>query len=127
MNFRTTVGALAAMLLFSGCTTTITNLTPSNLPRSRDNLYPFEVALETSQTTLREDSIKAFVVIGEDLFPMRGVDKLKNRWETAVVVPGGTNYAYYRYKFEYDFDKMASGKGRSSRLSPTYKLEIVDK
>ena len=126
MNLRNVVGALAAMLLLSGCATTITNLTPSTLPRSADGLYPFEVALETSQATIRENSIKSFVVIGAELDPMRPVQKLKNRWEAAVPVPASTNYVYYRYKFDYQYDRF-SAPGNSSRLSPTYQLEIVDR
>lgn len=126
MNFRKAIGALAAIVLLVGCTTTITNLTPSHVPRSADNLYPFEVALDSSQATIQENTIQASVVIGEEVYPMRSVEKLKNRWETAVQIPAATNYVYYRYKFEYNYAKVG-GSGKSSRLSPTYQLEIVDK
>ena len=114
------------MVLVVGCSTTITNLTPSNLPRSANNVYPFEVALDTSQASIRENSIKPFVVIGAELYPMQPVEKLSNRWEAAVPVPAATNYVYYRYKFDYQYDRVGS-PGASSRLSPTYQLEIVDK
>lgn len=126
MNFRNIICSLAALVLLTGCATTITNLTPSHVPRTPDNLYPFEVALETSQATIRGDSVQAYVLIGTEMYPMRPVQILKNRWEAAVPVPASTNYLYYRYKLDYNYDRMGS-PGKSSRLSTTYQLEIVDK
>lgn len=126
MNFRNTVCALAAMIVLSGCSTTITNLTPSSLPRTPDNLYPLEVALDNTQATIRENSVQPSVVIGEEIYPMQPVQKLKNRWEAAVPVPAATNYVYYRYKFDYSYDRIPA-PANSSRLSTTYQLEIVDK
>jgi len=56
-------GAMVAFVL-TGCSTTISNLTPSQLPRNANNLYPFEVSFDTSQKTVRENSIKPAVMIG---------------------------------------------------------------
>lgn len=126
MNLRNSLLLLWAVLCLSGCTTTITNITPSHVPRNANNLYPFEVELQTAQATIRESSMKAFVVIGETMYPMQPVQMLKNRWETLIPVPASTNYVYYRYKFDYTYDRIPKA-GESSRLSPTYQLEIVDK
>jgi hypothetical protein len=117
---------LLAVLGLTGCATTITNLTPSNVARNPNNLYPFEVELQTSQATIRESSMKAFVLIGEDIYPMQAVPMLKDRWETLIPIPASTNYVYYRYKFDYMYDRIPK-PGNSSRLSSTYQLEIVDK
>ena len=126
MNFRNSLVLGLAALWLAGCSTTITNITPSHVQRNANNLYPFEVALETSQAAIRENSIKAFVVIADDLYPMHSVQLLKNRWETLVPIPASTNYVYYRYKSDYTYDRIPS-PANSSRLSPTYQLEIVDK
>jgi len=126
MNFRNSFLLGLAVFWLAGCSTTITNITPSHVQRNANNLYPFEVAVETSQSSIRENSIKAFVVIGNDLYPMRNVQMLKNRWETLVPIPASTNYVYYRYKFDYTYDRIPS-PANSSRLSSTYQLEIVDK
>lgn len=126
MNLRNSVLLLLAAICLSGCATTITNLTPGTAPRNANNLYPFEVELQTSQATIRGSTMKAFVLIGEDIYPMRPVQMLKNRWETLVPVPASTNYVYYRYKFDYSYNRIPS-PGNSSRLSSTYQLEIVDK
>ena len=126
MNLRKSLLLVLAALCLSGCATTITNLTPGNLPRNANNLYPFEVTLETSEASIREDTIKPFVMIGENIYPMQAVQMVKNRWETLVPIPASTNYVYYRYKFDYTYDRIPK-PGNSSRLSTTYKLEIVDK
>jgi hypothetical protein len=126
MNLRNSLLLGLAALWLTGCATTITNITPSHVPRNANNLYPFEVAIETAQASIRENSIKAFVVIGGDLYPMHSVQMLKNRWETLVPIPASTNYVYYRYKFDYTYDRIPS-PANSSRLSQTYQLEIVDK
>jgi hypothetical protein len=130
MNLRKFDVTLALVALTAalagGCSTTITNLTPSQHPRNPGNLYPFEVSFDTSQKTVRENTLKPFVMIGADLYPMQPTPMLKNRWEAQVPVPTATNVVYYRYKFDYQFDRIPT-PGESSRLSPTYQLEIVDK
>lgn len=133
MKFRTNppvpAAALAVAILalvLTGCTTTITNLTPGQLPRNTDNLYPFEVSFDTSQKAVRENTIKPFVLIGTELYPMQPAPVLKNRWEAQVPIGAATNHVYYRFKFDYEFNRIPT-PGESSRLSPTYQLEIVDK
>ena len=126
ITLRNSLLLLLAALCLSGCATTITNLTPSNLPRNGNSLYPFEVTFETSQTSMREDTLKPYVMIGENIYPMQPVQMVKNRWETLVPIPASTNYLYYRYKFDYTYDRIPKPSS-SSRLSTTYKLEIVDK
>lgn len=117
----------AALALFAtGCSTTITNLTPSQLPRNANNLYPFEVSFDTTQKTIRENTLTPYVMVGTQLYPMQPTPMLKDRWEAQVPIPAMTNYVYYRYKFDYQYDRIPT-PGESSRLSPTYQLEIVDK
>jgi hypothetical protein len=84
------------------------------------------VSLKTSQQTIRQDTIEPFVLIGTSIYPMHPAPMLSNRWEALVPVPANTNYVYYRYRFDYKYDRM-SQPGKSSRLSDTYQLEIVDK
>jgi hypothetical protein len=120
------LGVLAVLVMVSGCSTTISNLTPTQHPRNADNLYPFEVTFDTNQKTVREHSLKPFVMIGSQLYPMQPAPMLKNRWEAQVPIGANTNHVYYRYKFDYEYDRIPK-PGESSRLSPEYQLEIVDK
>lgn len=123
---KLTLALAASAFLLSGCSTTITNLTPGQLPRNANNLYPFEVSFDTSQKTVRENTITPSVMIGTELYPMQPAPMLKNRWEAQVPIGAATNQVYYRYKFIYEFNRIPA-PGESSRLSPTYQLEIVDK
>src|SRR5688572_1672970 len=118
--------AVVAAALSTGCTTTITNLTPRELPRNANNLYPFEVAYDTSEQAVRDKTIKPYVMVGSQLYPMTPTPMLKGRWEAQVPVPAATNHLYYRYKIDYQYNRIPS-PGESSRLSETYTLEIVDK
>ena len=112
--------------ILCGCTTTISNLTPSRQSRNADNLYPFEVTYDTKQKVVRDDTIKPYVMIGAQLYPMEPAPMLKNRWEAQVPIGASTNMVYYRYKFDYQYDRIPT-PGEGSRLSPTYQLEIVDR
>ncbi|MBM3832281.1 MAG: hypothetical protein FJ403_03190 [Verrucomicrobia bacterium] len=119
---------LLAMLVLSGCSTTITtNLTPSKHVRNANGLYLFEVALDSNQQTLRKETIKPYVVIGFDKYPMVPAPVLKNRWETLVgPIPADRTHVNYRYKFDYEYNRFPQ-RGSSSKLSPPYQLEIIDK
>ena len=71
---------LFAPLLLAGCTSTFTNLTPLVQSRNANNLYPVEVAMTSRQETLRWDTIKPQVMVGNDAYPMRPTMLMTNRW-----------------------------------------------
>jgi hypothetical protein len=114
---------LALGLLLGGCSTTITNLTPSELPRNPQNLYQFEVAFDTKQQTIKPETVQPYVMIGTQNYPMQPAPVLKDRWEALVPVSATNNFIYYRYKFDYQYNRIPT-PGNGSRLSPTYQLEI---
>ena len=112
-------------LFVSGCSS-ITNLTPSKLPRNPNGLYPFEVAWQSEQQSLRKESIRAFVIMDFESYPMQPTQVVKNRWETLVPIPAGKRSASYRYKFDYEYNSIPVPQ-TESMLSPPYQLEITDK
>src|ERR1043165_6701190 len=89
--------------LFAGCTNTLTNLTPEYQVRNANGLYPVGVSLTTRQQSLRWDSIKPYVMVGDNAYPMRLMPYMKNRWETLVPVPADVNLIHYTYKFDYQY------------------------
>ncbi|MGB9604047.1 MAG: hypothetical protein ACP5MG_12830 [Verrucomicrobiia bacterium] len=113
-----------AGLFGTGCTT-ITNLTPSQLPRDPSGMYKVEAAWKTHQQTIRENTIKAFVMIGPNFYPMERTPLMTNRWEGVIPVPADQDSVYYRFKFEYMVNAIPSPYP-DSKLSPEYKLKIVD-
>ena len=114
-------------LLLTGCVhSTITNLTPSRQPRNATGVYPVEVAWDTHQQTVRQETLTPMVVVDFDFFPMRRTVGITNRWEALIPVPAAKNGLNYHFKFDYDYNKFG-GPQKSSKLSRGYKLDIVDK
>ena len=114
-------------LLFVGCgTTAIVNLTPSRLPRKDNGQYPFGVEWSSRQQSLIKDSIKAYVIIGLDQYPMQRTPLLTNRWETLVPIAADKDSAIYRYKFDYEYQGFPA-RQPDSKLSKFYHLFILDK
>jgi hypothetical protein len=118
---------LLPALLLVGCssTATFTHLTPSMLPRNADNLYPVEVAFNSSQQSLRWDSIKPYVLVNGQAYPLRPEPIVQNRWEGLVPVPATQDSVTYRFKFDYLYNSFGQDPQRDSAWSPAYTLKIV--
>lgn len=114
-------------LVLTGCpTSTITNLTSTQQPRNDNGQYLMELKLDTTQQSLRPESVTPHVVVGPDSYPMRPQLKMVNRWEALVPIPSGTNVINYHFKVDYDYNKFGK-PGQASMRSSQYKLVIVDK
>jgi len=117
----------AISFLVVGCTTsTITNLTPKQLPRTSTGLYPIEAMFKSNQRTLDQNSMKPLVIFNSRAFPMRRTQLTKGRWETVVPIPDGTQVINYHFKFDYEYNAIRM-RSADSKLSPPFQLQIVDK
>jgi hypothetical protein len=119
---------LPVLLLAAGCSTTasFTRMTPGEQPRNADNLYPVEVAFNSSQQSLRWDSVRPYVVVHGQEFPMRPVPIVQNRWEGLVPVPAGENSVTYRFKFDFLYNSFGKKPQPDSSWSPVYSLKVLD-
>jgi hypothetical protein len=117
---------LLPVLLLTGCTSTFTRVTPLQQPRNANNLYPVEVIFNSNQQALRWESVKPFVLVNGDLYPLRPVPVVPNRWEGLVPVPPTINGVSYKFKFEYLLNTVGSEPQPRSAISPLYNLKIVD-
>ena len=115
---------LLAPFLVSGCAST-TNLTPTRRARSADGIYPFEVIFQSNQQAIRRESIKAYVLIDFDSYPMQATPIVSNRWEASIPIPAGKKFVHYRYKFDFSYNAIPTPK-KDSKLSPVHSFEIVD-
>lgn len=111
--------------LLAGCTGTLTNLTPEYQTRNASGLYPVSVAFRTRQQSLRWESIKPYVQMGDQLIKMRRTPLMTNRWETLVSVPPSTSTVQYRYKFDWQYNAIPEPRN-DSLLSAPQTLQIVD-
>ncbi len=117
---------LLPLLLLTGCSTTFTRESPLQQPRNPNNLYPVEVIFHSDQQSLIRGSLKPYVLVGSELYPMRPVPIVPNRWEGLVPVPPTANEVTYRFKFDYLYNSVGSEPKPSSAFSPAYNLKIID-
>ena len=111
------------VVLAAGCSS-INNLTPSHEVQNPTGIYPFEVEWLSRQQALRPESIKAYVEIDLDSYPMQRTALLSNRWETLVPIPADKKHVTYHYKFDYEYNSIPRPRP-DSLLSPPYQLTIM--
>jgi hypothetical protein len=114
---------LLAFILAGCATSVVTNLTSTVQPRNDTGLYPVEMALDTTQQTLRLQSVTPYVLVGFDTYKMRPTLKMANRWEALVPVPANKDALSYHFKIDYEYNKFGK-PGQGSMLSSEYKLTI---
>ena len=118
--------ALTLCALLTGCAGTFTNLSASRQPRNVNSLYPVGVTFQSRQQTLRWDSVKPFVLIGKEAYPLVKTPIAENRWEGFIPIQPGTKEIEYRYKFEFDYNVFGGSPKSDSRVSQPYKLKVLD-
>lgn len=118
---------LLPLILLTGCATaTFTRMTPTQQPRNANNVYPVEVAFNSIQQSLRWDSVQAYVLVGDQAFPLRPVPMVKNRWEGFVPVPPMAKQVTYRFKFDFLYNNFGTEPKPDSSSSPVYTLKVID-
>lgn len=108
--------------LLAGCSS-ITNLTPSEYPRSSTGYYRVEAMWRSNQRTIKPDTFKPLVVVDLQEYPMQPVPVVNDRWEAFIPVPADKNYVNYHFKFDYMEDAFHKPKG-DSLSSANYDLNI---
>lgn len=117
---------LLSVLVLTGCASQFTRLTPLQQPRSPNNMYHVEVAFNSTQQSLRWESIQPYVVVDGTPYPLRPVPQVKKRWEGFIQVPPGINNVNYRFKFDYKYNAVGAQPQPGSASSPVYKMTVVD-
>lgn len=114
-----------APFILAGCSS-ITNLTPSKLPRNATGFYQVEAEWHSRQRTIRDETMHPVVLIGNEVYDMRRVPVVQNRWETMIPVPANKDAIRYQFKFDYYVNAIPRAVP-DSKLSPEFKLEIIEK
>ena len=104
---------------------TITNLTPGQLPRNASGAYRFEAAWDSNQKSVKQETIRGYLVMDGVQYPMTPVPIARDRWEVVAPLESGTRQQRYYYKFDYDYDSYPEPKPNSQRTDP-FILEIVE-
>src|SRR5690242_15107839 len=116
---------LTLALMLTGCASTFTRLSPLEQPRNPNNLYTVEVQFNSPQQAMRPESIKPYVVVQGQMYPLHPVPIVQNRWEGFVPVSPSSDSTEYRFKFDYLYNAFGSQPAKGSATSPLYKLKII--
>ena len=121
-------GGLAAALLLTGCgtTNTVTLLSPRTQVRNQEGLYPVEIEFRSNMQAMRKETLKPYLQLGDDNYPMRRTPRMEHRWETLLPVPASTNLATYRVKVDFEYNAIPAPKSNSVLAGP-YQLSIKGK
>ena len=114
---------LLAAAALAGCVTTVTNLTATTQHRNANNLYLIEYQWDTTQQTIKPETIQPYVIVGFDTYEMRPTLRMTNRWEALVPISADKSAINYRFKVDYEYARFGP-PGKSSKNSPEYKLYI---
>lgn len=110
-----------------GCavtSSTITNITPSQLSQNSAGFYPVEIVWETNQRAVVEESFQPVVQVGTNNFPMQRAKLMPKRWEALLPIEPGASNVLYRVRVDYQFYDVPVRRS-NSQLSPMYELRIV--
>lgn len=129
-NMRKTLrlaGLMAAALL-AGCgtTSTVTNLSPRTQLRNAQGLYPVEIEFRSNMQALKKETLKPYLQVGENSYPMRRTQRMEQRWETLLPIPATTNQVVYRVKVDFEYNAFQGAKPESV-LSAPYELQVREK
>ncbi len=113
-------------LLITGCAGTFSNLTPLQQPRNANNLYPVEVAFNSTDQAMRWDSIHPYVLVNGQLYDLHQTQLMTNRWEGYVPAAPMDSTVTYRYKFDYLYNAFGTQPKPTSTYSPAYHLQITE-
>lgn len=117
---------LTLVLMLTGCASTFTRLSPLEQPRNPNNLYPVEVQFNSPEQAMRPDSVKPYVLVEGQLYPLHPVPVVPNRWEGFVPVSPSSDQTEFRFKFDYLYNAFGSEPKKASATSPLYELKIVN-
>ena len=124
MNLRPIVAALLGAVLLAGCASEVSNLTPRAVPISQTRTYPVEVTWDSARRGVKNDEMKAWVMVDQALYPMTRVPNTVNRWEARIPVPEGKTYVPYKFKFEYYVPEITT-RTLTSEWSQEYRLIVA--
>ncbi len=118
--------AAVISLGLGGCATTLTNLTPLNIPENPSGIYTFSVSAKIRQTNADMESIKTTIVINGEEHKMELSDIGSDIYDFDYKMPRDLNELGYYYVFEYDFYTDREPR-HFKKFSDVYKAQLVNR
>lgn len=121
--------ALAAAVL-GGCSS-LTNLSPESVPENASRIYTLSMSAYINDGSVIKDSIEPFIVIDEQVIPMKEVKDMKydRIYEYDYVMPKGRKDAKYYFMLKYKVDTTVQGvrEDRVIKSRTVYELKPVSR
>ncbi len=133
MNKAKKFTALSIMVLslaLSACSN-LSNLTPERVPENSSRTYTLTMSAYINDGDIVQDSIKPYIVIDEQVLPMREATdtKFDRIYEYDYVMPKGRTEAKYYFLLKYEVTNTIEGidKNREMKSRTVYTLKPVSR
>ncbi len=107
--------------IFGGCSS-VQNTTPESMPENPSRTYTLSMKVDLNDGSVSYDSFKPLIVIDGAVHPMKHIGDGNYTYD--YVLPRGRNSAKYYFQFEYDINKIASGRPAHCQLKSTEVYEF---
>ena len=119
-----------ASAVLGGCSS-LTNLSPESVPENASRIYTLSMSAYINDGSLVKDSIEPFIVIDEQVIPMKEVKDMKydRIYEYDYVMPKGRKDAKYYFMLKYKVDNTVKGvrEERVIKSRTVYELKPVSR
>ena len=116
----------AISFLLGGCASTLTNLTPLNIPENPSSIYTFSVATKIWQSNIDKDSVKTTIIINGQEQKMKLSNIGDNVYEFDFNMPRDMNEVGYYYVLEYDYFND-SRRVHFKKFTDVFKAHLVNR
>jgi len=96
--------AASALLLLTGCSMMITNLTPDTVPANPSQIYTITARFESKGNHIVSDSVKPRIIIDGQSYDMRKATAGTDLWEFEYQLPASRPAARYYFIVNYSTD-----------------------
>lgn len=119
-----------ASAILGGCSS-LTNLSPESVPENASRIYTLSMSAYINDGSLVKDSIEPYIVIDEQVIPMKEVKDMKydRIYEYDYVMPKGRKDAKYYFMLKYKVDTTVQGvrEDRVIKSRTVYELKPVSR
>ncbi len=116
----------AISFLLGGCVSSLTNLTPLNIPENPSSIYTFSAAAKIWQSNIDKNTLKTTIVINGEEQKMKLSPISSDIYEFDYKMPRDMNEVGYYYVLEYDYFNDSS-RAHFRKSTEVFKAHLVNR
>lgn len=113
-------------ILFSGCATTVRNLTPGSIPENPSNIYTISMSVENRDGAVVRNSFRPRIVIDGETYPMDPSPLDPQTFSFDYQMPRGRSEAAYYFIVDFEVER-ATGRRSQTVTSDLYHLQLTNR